>query len=407
MNRQDAKVAKVFNNVKHSLGSLRLRRKRNMSHTSDIIIIGGGIAGTATGYYLAKAGLKVALFDKGYLCSGSTGRCIGGVRQQFTSESSIKLMMESVRLFSGMDEELGVEVHWHPGGYLFLAHDEAKKKAFLENIRIQQAAGLKDVRWVDAAEAKEIVPLLNTEGLLGGSYCPTDGQAYPFAVVGGYAQRIKQLGGSIHTFTEVAGILQQGGKALGIRTSDGREFFADKIVNCAGPWAKDIGRLAGIEIPVEPERHEALITEGVEYLGIPMLVDYRADGGYFQQFKHNGQFIGCYTPVPNVPGTSCDSTFEFLTEMPRRMLKLVPALSEVKVIRQWAGSYEMTPDGNPIVDGTDLEGFYVVAGFCGHGFMLGPATGREAAAFIATGKRSPLLTDFALKRSYASREAMK
>lgn len=378
-----------------------------MSNTSDAIIIGGGIIGAATGYYLSKRGLKVRLFDRGYLCSGSTGRCIGGVRQQFTSECSIKLMMESVRLFSEMDRELGAEVHWHPGGYLFLAHDEAKKQAFLANIAVQQAAGLKDVRWVDAAEAKQVVPELDTTDLLGGSYCPSDGQAYPFAVVGGYAQRIRESGGEVHAFTEVMEILQEGGRVRGVRTSAGQEYFSDKVVNCAGPWARDIGRLAGIEIPVEPERHEALITEGVEYLGLPMLVDYRADGGYFQQFRHNGQFIGCYTPVPNVPGTSCGSTYEFLTEMPRRMLKLVPALACVKVIRQWAGSYEMTPDGNPIVDRTELEGFYVAAGFCGHGFMLGPASGRAAAKLIATGERDPLLADFSLGRSYASREAMK
>lgn len=377
------------------------------NNTADAIIIGGGIVGAATGYYLTKAGLRVRLFDRGYLCSGSTGRCIGGVRQQFTSECSIKLMMESVRLFSEMDRELGAEVHWHSGGYLFLAHDEAKKKAFLDNIAIQQKAGLKEVRWVEAAEVKELFPLVDTDSLLGGSYCPSDGQAYPFAVVGGYANRIREAGGSVHTFAEVTEILQEGGRAKGVRTAPGQEYYSDIVINCAGPWAGEVARMAGTDLPVEPERHEALITEGVEHLGMPMLVDYRADGGYFQQFRHNGQFIGCYTPVPNVPGTSCGSTFEFLHEMPRRMLKLVPALAEVKVIRQWAGSYEMTPDGNPIVDRTALEGFYVAAGFCGHGFMLGPASGRAAAKLIATGERDPLLADFALDRAYASSEAMK
>ncbi len=376
-------------------------------NTSDAIIIGGGIIGAATGYYLSKAGLSVRLFEKGYLCSGSTGRCIGGVRQQFTSECSIRLMMESVRLFSEMDRELDAEVHWHPGGYLFLAHDGGKKKAFLDNIAVQQKAGLKEVRWVEAAEVKELFPLVDTSGLLGGSYCPSDGQAYPFAVVRGYANKIREAGGRIHTFKEVAGVLQQGGKAKGVETASGEKYYANIVVNCAGPWAKDVGRMAGIEVPVEPERHEALITEGVEYLSLPMLVDYRADGGYFQQFRHNGQFIGCYTPVPNFPGTSCQSTYEFLAEMPRRMLKLVPALAEVKVIRQWAGSYEMTPDGNPIVDRTELEGFFVAAGFCGHGFMLGPASAREAANLIASGERSPLLADFLLGRTYASGEAMK
>ncbi|HTY07820.1 MAG TPA: FAD-binding oxidoreductase [Candidatus Edwardsbacteria bacterium] len=378
-----------------------------MSNSSDIIIIGGGIAGTATGHYLARAGLTVALFERGYLCSGSTGRCIGGVRQQFTSASSIKLMMRSVQLFAQMDQELETEVHWHPGGYLFLAHDEQKKQAFLDNIAVQRAAGLRDVRWVDAAEAKEVVPLLDTGGLLGGSYCPSDGQAYPFAVVNGYSQQIKQNGGRVSTFCEVTGILQQGGKVTGVKLANGGEHFAAAVIDCAGPFAGEVGRLAGIEVPVAPERHEALITEGVEYMNIPMLVDYRADGGYFQQFKHNGQFIGCYSPVPQVPGHSADSTYQFLHEMPRRMLKLVPALAPVKVIRQWAGSYEMTPDGNPLMDQTPLAGFYVLGGMCGHGFMLGPAMGEAMAAFVRSGAKRTPYPEFALQRQFAQAEAMK
>ncbi|MBU1355959.1 MAG: FAD-binding oxidoreductase [Candidatus Edwardsbacteria bacterium] len=378
-----------------------------MSKSADVIIIGGGIVGAATGYYLAQAGYKVRLIEKGYLCAGSTGRCIGGIRQQFTSEGSIKLMLESVRHFSNMKEELGIDVHWYPGGYLFLAHSPEKKEAFLANIAVQQSFGLKDVRWVDAYEAGQVAPGLNIDGLLGGSYCPSDGQAYPFAVVNGYAEKIKSLGGRINTFTEVTAILQGGGRVQGVKTAEGPEYHAAIVINAAGPWAKEIGMMAGISVPVEPERHEALITEGVEYLNIPMLVDYRTDGGYFQQFRHNGQFIGCYSPVPSVPGHSTDSTHEFLHEMPKRMLKLVPALAPVKVIRQWSGSYENTPDGNPILDRSPLEGFYVIAGMCGHGFMLGPAIGRMAADFIKKGAKEPPIAEFALERDYSSQEAMK
>jgi sarcosine oxidase subunit beta len=378
-----------------------------MRNTSDIVIIGGGIVGTACGYYLSRKGLKVAVVEQGYLCSGSTGRCIGGIRQQFTSYGSIKLMMESVRHFQDMEQELGTDVHWHNGGYLFLAHSPEKKQAFLSNIAVQQATGLKDVRWVTPEECREISPGLDTTGLLGGSYCPSDGQAYPFAVVQGYAEQIKRSGGSVHTFSQVDQILQQGGKTTGVKTTDGREFWAGAVVNTAGPWAREVGQMAGIEIPVDPERHEALITEGVEYLNIPMLVDYRSDGGYFQQYRHNGQFIGCYSPVPNVPGRSVDSTFEFLHEMPKRMLKLLPGLENLKVIRQWAGSYEMTPDGNPILDRTGLDGFYTVAGMCGHGFMLGPAMGRVAADLIFSGDRTTPYPEFALKREFSRAEAMK
>ncbi|MBI4726129.1 FAD-binding oxidoreductase [candidate division TA06 bacterium] len=378
-----------------------------MSNTSDAVIIGGGIIGTACGYYLSRKGLKVSIVEQGFLCSGSTGRCIGGIRQQFTSPGSIKLMMESVQHFKEMEQELGVDVHWHNGGYLFLAHSPEKKQAFLSNIAVQQAAGLKDVGWVNAGECREIAPGLDISGLWGGSYCPSDGQAYPFAVVQGYAEKIKKSGGSIYTFFQVSQILQQGGKVTGVKTENGQEFSAGAVINAAGAWSKDIGRMAGIEIPVEAERHEALITEGVEYLGIPMLVDYRADGGYFQQYRHNGQFIGCYSPVPNVPGHSVDSTFEFLHEMPKRMLKLVPGLENLKVIRQWAGSYENTPDGNPILDRTGLDGFYTVAGMCGHGFMLGPAMGRVAADFITSGSQAAPYPEFALKRDFSQTEAMK
>lgn len=376
-------------------------------YKSDAVIIGGGIIGTACGYYLSRQGLKVAIVEQGYLCSGSTGRCIGGIRQQFTSPGSIKLMIESVKHFQEMEQELGADVHWHNGGYLFLAHNPEKKQSFLSNIAVQQAAGLKDVRWVSPEECREIAPGLDISALLGGSYCPSDGQAYPFAVVQGYAEQIKKSGGSIHTFSKVAQILQQGGKATGVKTEDGREFSAGTVINAAGPWARDIGKMAGIEIPVEAERHEALITEGVEYLNIPMLVDYRADGGYFQQYRHNGQFIGCYSPVPNVPGHSTDSTFEFLHEMPKRMLKLLPGLENLKVIRQWAGSYENTPDGNPILDRTGLDGFYTVAGMCGHGFMLGPAMGRVAADLVVSGGREAPYPEFALKRDFSQAEAMK
>jgi sarcosine oxidase subunit beta len=378
-----------------------------MSKTSDIVIVGGGIIGTACGYYLSRAGLKVTLYDRGFLCSGSTGRCIGGIRQQFTSPGSIGLMMESVEHFRNMTEELGTDVYWHNGGYLFLAHDQARKDAFLKNIAVQQRAGLKDVRWIDAYECKQVAPGLDTDGLLGGTYCPSDGQAYPFAVVNGYARKIMEMGGQVHVFAEVTGILSFGGRVNGVMLADGSQHHAGMVLNAAGPWSKEVGRLAGIEIPVEPERHEALITEGVEYLNIPMLVDYRADGGYFQQYKHNGQFIGCYSPVPNVPGHSQDSTFEFIHEMPKRMLKLVPGLGKIKVIRQWAGSYENTPDGNPILDRTGLDGYYVVAGMCGHGFMLGPAMGRVAADFIKSGDKKTPYPEFALERDYRNQEAMK
>lgn len=377
-----------------------------MSKNCDVIVIGGGIIGAATGYYLAKSGLKVYLLEKLYPCSGSTGRCIGGIRQQFSHELSIRVMLESVKIFFNLSEEFGKSIEWFPGGYLFLAHSEEKKKAYLSAIAIQQKYGL-PVQFISPEECVKIVPQLNPEGLIGGAYCPTDGQANPFLVTYGYLDGIKRFKGKIFTYTEVKRINLEQDRVVSITTDQDEEFFAPIVLNAAGPFARKIGKMVGLDLPIYPDRHESLVTEACERLFDPMLVDYRSDGCYFIQNYGTGHFIGCYTPDPIVPGESINSTDEFLTEMPKRMIRLVPALKNLKVIRQWAGSYEMTPDGNPIVDRTPINGFYVSAGMCGHGFMFGPALGKFMAEMILTGKSSIPLDDFALNRDFKKAEAMR
>jgi len=375
-----------------------------MNKTFDAIIIGGGIIGTGAGYYLSKRGLKVLLIEKDYLTAGSTGRCITGIRQQFSTPPSIKTAMESVKLFKGMEEEFGFSVDWESSGYLFLAHTEDLAALFKKNIEIQRSEGL-DVEFISADECKKKVPLLDIENLIGGAWCASDGQADPFLVVKGYSEGIVKNSGTIMTHTQVVDILVENNKVKGVKTDSGETFFSDIVINAAGPWAKEVGRMAGVDLPVEPERHEALITEGVEYMGIPMLVDYRPDGGYFVQ-RVTGQFIGCFTPEKQVPGTSKDSTLEFLTEMSRRMCRLVPALENVSILRQWAGSYSMTPDGNPMVGETEVEGFYCSVGMCGHGFMLGPALTFFLAKYITEGEWPFPIDEFAYERSFGEKESM-
>jgi sarcosine oxidase subunit beta len=192
-----------------------------------------------------------------------------------------------------------------------------------------------------------------------------------------------------------------------ITTNDNETYYAPIIVNAAGPFVKNVAQLVDIDVPIEAERHEALITEPMERFFDMMIVDYRDDGCYFNQKWGKGSVIGCYTPKPNVPGYSLGTSFEFVKEMGRRTGRLIPGLTNIKIIRQWSGSYEMTPDGNPILDKTDIQGFYIVGGMCGHGFMLGPEIGSLAADFIAEGKTSYDISTFALKRDYASKEVMK
>lgn len=377
-----------------------------MNRTADVVVIGAGVVGAATAYYLAKRGRKVLVLERDFPCAGSTGRCIGGVRAQFSHDLTIKVMLQSVRMFSELHEELGQDVEWFQGGYLFLAFDEGRRAAFLDAIRIQGRYGLK-VDFVSSATCAEIAPGLNCDGLLGGAWCPTDGQANPFKVTYGYLEAMRRLGSELRVRTAVRRINRQGDRVVSVTTDKGEEIFCDQVLNAAGCWSDEVGALAGVEVPVKADRHESLVTESVEPVFSPMLVDYRADGCYFVQHVGTGHFLGCYTPVPVVPGHGVESSGEFTTEMPRRMVRLVPRLAGVKVLRQWAGSYEMTPDGNPICSATPLRGFFVSSGMSGHGFMFAPALGRLVAELMDCGQPSLPLDEFRLDRSWGKAEAMK
>ena len=374
-------------------------------NTSDVIIIGGGMIGCATGYYLTEKGFKVHLLEKDYLTAGSTGRCIGGIRQQFSTELSIRVAMESMKKFAAMSEDLGQDVEFHQGGYLFLAHSEEKRQTYSKLIEIQQKMGL-DVQYIGVGEIERLVPGIDPTGLLGGAYCPTDAQANPFSIVDGYAKKIREKG-SVLVHKNVTGISIDTSRVMTVTTADGDTYQAPIVVNAAGPNARDIAELVHIELPIYPERHEAMITEQMERFFDMMIVDYRPDGCYFNQKWGKGSIIGCYTPIPNVPGLDLGTSFEFAKEMGRRMARLIPKLGDAKIMRQWSGSYEMTPDGNPILDRSSVEGFWVVGGMCGHGFMLGPEISWLAAEYIAEGKPPYDISEFAIDRDFAGKEVMK
>jgi len=376
-----------------------------MKNTSDAIVIGGGIIGCATGYYLAEKGLKVNLLERDYLTSGSTGRCIGGIRQQFSTPLSIKVAMESMKKFASMNNDLSQSVEFHQGGYLFLAHSEEKKQTYLNLIDIQKTMGLA-VEYIGVGEIEKLVPGIDATDLLGGAYCPSDAQANPFLIVDGYARKIKEKG-NVFTQKEVAKISTRNGKVVSVSTHDNEDYYAPIVVNAGGPFARDIAKMVDIDIPIYAERHEAMITEQMERFFDMMIVDYRADGCYFNQKWPHGSIIGCYTPVPNVPGYDLGTSFEFAKEMGRRMARLIPRLRDIKIIRHWSGSYEMTPDGNPILDTSDINGFWIVGGMCGHGFMLGPEIGWLAAEYITEGRAPYDISEFALRRDFSGKEVMK
>lgn len=374
-----------------------------MKYHYDIAIIGGGIIGMATAFYLGRNGIKPAIIERQYIGSGSTGRCIGGIRQQFSTPTSIHLMKESVELFSQMEEEFGFPVEFHQGGYLLLAHNEKMVDIFKTNIAVQQKEKV-NVSLLSPAEARKVVPHINIDGLHAAAYCPDDGQAFPFAILRGYRQKIKEYGGDFFLYNGVKKIEIKNHFLLTLQ--DGASIESEKALLCAGPWTAELGRQLGLNLPLYPERHEAIITERLPKFLEPMIVDYREDGCYFNQFI-GGQICACYTPIPNVPGIRHDTSFEFMPNIAWRMARLVPALKNASILRQWAGCYTMSPDGNPIVGESQIEKLYIASGMSGHGFMFAPAIGIHLAHFITHGAWDTDFAEFSINRSFAGRENLK
>ncbi|KKM11629.1 FAD-dependent oxidoreductase [Clostridiales bacterium PH28_bin88] len=353
-----------------------------MRSTAQVVIIGGGVVGCAIAYNLAKKGYKdVVVLERAYLASGATGRCGAGVRQQWGTETNILLSRESVKKFEHLEEELGYasSIEFKQKGYILLAYTERQMQQFIRNVALQTSLGI-PVRLVTPGEAKEIVPTLNIEGLLGAAYCPTDGHANPFHVTQAYAEAARRLGAEINTYTEVHGIKTHHDRVTAVITSKG-DIQTSLVVNAAGAHAGVISKMAGLDLPLYAERHQALVTEPVEPIQNPMVISFHHHL-YCQQTPHGSFIMGIGDP--NEPKSfNIRSGWQFLEEVSRQVTQVLPVLKEVRVVRQWAGLYDMSPDANPILgECPPVKGLYVAAGFSGHGFMIAPMVGQVIAEMI-------------------------
>ncbi len=353
-----------------------------MIKTADVVVIGGGVIGCSTAYNLAKLGAgKVVVLEKSYLASGATGRCGAGMRMQWGSETNCLLSRESVKMLSNLSERLDVDVdiEFVQNGYLLVAYNEKMEEQFKKNLIVQKSLGIPS-RWVTPEEALEIVPILNTKGLVGATYCAEDGHCNPFKVTEAYATAAKNLNVEIYTDTEVQGVVTKNGKITAVRTNKG-DIQTDTVVNAAGGYAKTVGRMAGIELPIFPERHEILVTEPVEPLLGPMVMSF-FHNLYCQQSPHGSFIMGI--GHPNEPeGYDIKSSWQFLCDMAERVVEILPPLAGLNVVRQWAGLYDMCPDRTPILGNSpQLNRFFTAAGFSGHGFMISPITGQLMAEMV-------------------------
>ncbi|MBE3587561.1 MAG: FAD-binding oxidoreductase [Thermoanaerobacteraceae bacterium] len=363
----------------------------------EAIIIGGGVTGCSIAYHLAARGMRdVAVLERAYLTSGATGRCGAGFRHQWGTRTNCLLAKHAIAKLENLAEELaypgGVEIK--QAGYLILAYTPKMVDQFKKNLTLQKSLGI-DSRWVTPQEAREIVPFLNTEGLLGATFCGKDGHANPFKVTDAYARAARRLGVKIHTYTEVRDIKIEG--SLKTVVTNRETFQAPIVVNAAGGHAADIGRMVGVDLPIVPERHQILVTEPVEPLLGPMIMCFYHNI-YCQQSPHGSFIMGLGDP--NEPKEyNLRSSWQFLTRMAQKAVYLLPVLKDLRVVRQWAGVYDMSPDRQPVLgEVPEVPGFYVAAGFSGHGFMIAPMTGQLMAEMIL-GEPTTLPVDmFSLSR---------
>jgi sarcosine oxidase subunit beta len=339
---------------------------------ADVVIAGGGIMGCALAYQLAKRNVDVVLLERETLGSQSTGKCAGGVRQQFSIEANVRVQRLSVRLLESFESEVGHPIDFRQIGYLFLFTQPQQVEDFRHNMDMWHRVGLTEARWVDPTEAAKMVPILNVDDVLGCTFCPTDGIASPADVTSGYAAAARRLGARLREGVAVTGIDIGSGRVQGVRTSAG-DIATRMVFNCAGAWAASIGRMAGLEIPVLPYRRHIAVTGPFPALPrtTPMTVDFHTSL-YFHP-EGDGVLIGMSDRAES-PGFLTDVNWDFLEKMFEQAARRAPALAGAGVKTAWAGLYESTPDHQAILGPiSEVEGFWCAAGFSGHGFMQAPA----------------------------------
>jgi sarcosine oxidase subunit beta len=384
-----------------------------MSKTYDAIVVGAGSVGMPAAMALGEKGLRVLVVDlHPSPGQGENKHAIGGVRATHSAPGKILTCLRSQQILSTWKQVHGDDIEWLQGGYLYPVYRPADAEMLKSLLPLQKSHGCK-IDFAGPREVAAIVPGINADGLLGGTFAPEDGTMSPLLVANAYYRRAVRLGVEFRFKEKITRVLVDGGRTAGVETDRGRHQ-APVVVDAAGPLSAPLCATAGVRIPVVPDCHEAAITEPVQPFFRCMVVDVRPAPGsknfYFYQNLH-GQVVFCITPDPPIVGTDKRETSAFLPQICTRLVHLLPRLKNLRVRRTWRGLYPMTPDGSPIVGwNREVAGLLHATGMCGQGLMLGTGVGELVARMVTrtgTADDDIILGEFSPYREFKAMEKLK
>jgi sarcosine oxidase, subunit beta len=368
----------------------------------DVVIIGGGSHGLATAYYLAKNhGITdVAILEKSYIGSGAAGRNTTIIRSNYRTPEGAAFYRRSVELYEGLSHDLDFNLLFSQQGHLTLAHSDRAMITMTERAEVNQLLGI-DSRVIGLDRIRELCPQLNlspdvTWPIIGALYHPRGGIIRHDAVVWGYARGADKKGVEIHPYTEVTGIDVERGRVRGVRTDRG-PLSADIVISATAGWSTLVCNFAGVRLPITTHILQAFVTEPMKPFLDVIIVSAQMHV-YVSQTDRGEFLIGAeIEPYTTYRGTS---TFPFMEYSARHVLALFPQLERVKVLRQWTGLCDLSPDYSPILGKTEVENFHLSAGWGTYDFKAAPIVGTTLAELAATGRTPDLIAPFALERFY-------
>ncbi len=352
-----------------------------MKHAADTVVIGGGVVGCSIAYQLAKSGQRnVVIVEKSQVASGASGRCPGGFRHQWATEADIRLMTASITMLTGLREDLDspqdLEIRQY--GYLLLAETEDEMEQFRKNVALQRSLGI-PVEMLNPQQVTEVAPGLNTDDILGATFCRWDGRASPYLITHAYAAAAKRLGVEINVGTTVTGLRTDGEKIAAVITDHG-VIETRQVVCVAGTASRRIAQMVGADVPITPARRQMLIPAAIKQPIWPAILSHHVV--FFQTPRGDAVYAGGSSGPEDMTESDANTRAPYLSTI-QAMSRLMPRYNPVKVVRLWAGTYDMSPDAHPIVGPLPgVEGFYMAAGFSGHGFMMAPVVGKVMAEML-------------------------